>query len=107
MESFRLSPKLKRAIPPEVANQIHGDLHNPRLDARFMTKIVPAEIGSDKTVLRNRLGGVPITQRSESKPENPHPVEPYQGLKVVEFRGFLSHTCRDRQRYNHRAGSEV
>lgn len=72
-----------------------------------MTKTLPRAMGSDKTVLRNRLGGIAITQRCEGKPENPHPVEPYQGLKVVEFRGFLSHICRDQQRYNHRASSEV
>jgi hypothetical protein len=66
-----------------MTHQISGNVQEPRANAGGAAKLVASLVRSDKAVLRQILGGLPVPQGCQEETKDPWPVQPNQRIEIL------------------------
>jgi hypothetical protein len=84
-QGLRAPPELQPAISSLIADQVCGDLHEPRFDRGIPAKAVSVPKRAQQAVLGETLGGITVTQRGEQKSKYRRLIELDYAVEVPNF----------------------
>ena len=79
-------PEAKAIGSGVVANQVQSNPHQPRQDRAVSPKTIAGRPGTDKGVLRQRLGEIAVADRDQVEAEYPLFIRRDDGRHVVQWR---------------------
>lgn len=82
-------PKIQPITGLVVANEVGGDLHQPRPNAGGVRKLLPSLIRLDETVASRFRANSRARSDAGKTPEDSWPVEPEQRTEILDLSGAM------------------
>lgn len=91
--ALRFPPELKSTGAYVISKEIHGDAHEPGVDAGGATERCPVFISLEKAILGQCLGDIRILDRGNQEAQNPWPVALDNLIEVLDLREGIVDIC--------------